>query len=104
MAEVINDKITTYVGNDSLKVVTVHDGVISVMMVSCRPDEDVVYWFGGGPNDDRAPNVEFVINHNKDGYGITHNFKADGNFSWRSESYKTTKFWTDKVMNERIGQ
>ncbi|KKN78949.1 hypothetical protein LCGC14_0344250 [marine sediment metagenome] len=93
---------TSGASGESLKVVTIHDGVTSVMMVSCRPDEDVIYWFGGGVNDDRSPNVEFIINHHKNGYGITHNFVPDENFSWRSEQYETTKFWTDKHIDEKI--
>ena len=104
MADVTNDKIITYSGEDFLKGVTVQDGVTSVMMVSCRPREDVVYWFGGGVKDDRSPSVEYVINHNKDGYGITHSFVPDENFSWRAEGYETTKFWIDKKIDERIGK
>lgn len=104
MADVINDKIVTFPGKDSLKVVTTHNGVTSVMMVSCRPKEDVIYWFGGGSKEDYSPSVEYIINHNKDGYGITHNFIADENFSWRSEKYETTKFWIDKKIDERIGK
>ena len=104
--QVVNGKIVTYAGDNSLKIVTKHEGVISVMMVSCHPGENVVYWFGIGKDDDYAPSVEVSIDHGKigncDHYGVTHNFSPDKKNYYEQHTKEVIKTVSDKEMNERI--